>query len=642
MNNPIQDLIDQSIAALIQLQTKDGTFPSLSFSENADAKQTEVKTILTPAIILSSLHHLDHKLLSPIKTKLESYLWSQQSKLGSFNYWDKDSPQRKNQPYPDDLDDTFAAFYALHQTNSDKFTGEQIAQIVHLLTAVETEPGGPYKTWLIVGDTENIWSDIDLAVNANIAAFLTRIDALPDKLKAYLLSQIKLQTLTSPYYPNHQAILYYLSRISDPDIKLELAKLVKADPKLLSFDTPLEAALTGAVKLNLETPEFQKHTDYIIANRQSDGLWEAHPFCLDPEIEGQTHYNGSAALTSALCLELLHRSQQPTKSTKKSTPTKLQTLHRQIVSSVQADIDLLPKHLRIHSREALNQILKLDTDGFITLIPMVFYQAFTPEIQAKVNQKTIALMCVANLYGWLAYTIYDDFLDNEGDIKSLSAANFALRQLTDIYVRRLPPNPNLHSTFTRLMNTIDNANTWEVTHTRFDPVAKTFKDIPDYGDNLRLAERSVGHIMGPVTTLLLADLQPDHPDLINLESFATHYLIARQLDDEAHDWQSDLEQGHINAVAAMLLKTHQQTNPGAITLDKPTKDKLHHLFWNKQMPEISDLIHHHANQADQALQKIQSLTTTTPFLKLTNKHRKSAQGALKQRKKTLAFIEKMG
>jgi hypothetical protein len=74
-------------------------------------------------------------------------------------------------------------------------------------------------------------------------------------------------------------------------------------------------------------------------------------------------------------------------------------------------------------------MVKKDEDGEIVLLPLVFAQAcrFADEYQI------LPQLSLANMFGWIAYTIYDDFLDEEGSPKNLSIANISTAYLYKIY-----------------------------------------------------------------------------------------------------------------------------------------------------------------------------------------------------------------
>ena len=80
-----------------------------------------------------------------------------------------------------------------------------------------------------------------------------------------------------------------------------------------------------------------------------------------------------------------------------------------------------------------------------------------------------------------------------------------------------------------------------------------------------------------------------------------HYLIARQLNDDAHDWPEDLQNGHITPVAAMLLvelkvKRGQSLLPELLT-------QARRQFWHSSLPEVCRLMRRQVRLSRQALRR---------------------------------------
>ena len=71
-------------------------------------------------------------------------------------------------------------------------------------------------------------------------------------------------------------------------------------------------------------------------------------------------------------------------------------------------------------------------------------------------------LAIANVSGWIAYGIYDDFLDGSGEPRLLPAANFFLRDLTLQYTALSEKIPGLLDGYIKIMDTEDGANTEEI------------------------------------------------------------------------------------------------------------------------------------------------------------------------------------
>jgi prenyltransferase beta subunit len=165
--------IELGLQYIANNQLKNGGFNSWSSSESDFKSHKLYKTTFIASTILGCLSGFKNSNAKSIRERLFQYLLTQKTDNWSFNYWDNTSKQYATHPYPDDLDDTFCALAALHQHDEHVLSPDALALITHLLIACEKEVGGPYKTWLVSDSAPHVWQDIDLAVKANIAHFLS-------------------------------------------------------------------------------------------------------------------------------------------------------------------------------------------------------------------------------------------------------------------------------------------------------------------------------------------------------------------------------------------------------------------------------------------------------------------------------------
>jgi hypothetical protein len=116
------DIIESALALLLREQQPDGSF--LGYSSNNPNNFSTAKTYHTPfptATIVNALTpHKDNVTVTKIYKKAVDYLLRQRSPHWSFNYWDRGSFEAKQHPYPDDLDDTFAALSAIYSTRRQR------------------------------------------------------------------------------------------------------------------------------------------------------------------------------------------------------------------------------------------------------------------------------------------------------------------------------------------------------------------------------------------------------------------------------------------------------------------------------------------------------------------------------------------
>ncbi len=570
-----------AINFLVSQQQPDGSFLSDSSPALQPFQAKEhYETIYLNTLLLTALNKLSHHPeLEPVRKRLANYLLTNKSPLWTWNYWSRTSTEIKTRPYPDDLDDTFIALAALQEYDNHLITGEVLAFVAQVLTMVEQQEGGPYGTWVVKNSAPLAWHDVDLAVNNNVAYFLHLQQIELPHLVELTEKAITTQQYSSAYYPNPYPIIYFISRWYRGTKQTELvAYLEKQRCKDGSWANSLNTALalSSLNNLNQLIDSYQESLNYLTEIYRHDGHWPAEPICLDPAKDKQVYYAGSAALTTAYCLVALLR--QPSLISHKVSRQirEDQELSQQIQKKSLALLRTLPKKTVEQAQSLTDAILNGPLGNQIILLPKRVAQAVNQNVP---NDLLVDLGSI-NLLGWLAFTIFDHIIDNQPVGKEVAAkllpiANSAYRQLIEFYYRvcnRYPQDePRLLSYFTGLLNRVDLASSWEVNACHFDPTVKlkvTAKLIPDYGTYQLLADRSISWLASSLPVLFSQINPPTDSELKQLISFFSHYLIARQLNDDAHDWQEDLRAGSINSVAAQLMHSYLTSNP-PITISQP-------------------------------------------------------------------------
>ncbi|MBU6389417.1 hypothetical protein KGQ71_02775, partial [Patescibacteria group bacterium] len=460
MDSQSDNTIKAGLRFLSGQQQPNGGFLSSSTSNPTDFEGAAIfHTGFFPGLILAALATLPEK---SMKNRLAAFLIGQKSPDWSWNYWQRDSQEYRQLPYPDDLDDTFSALTALFSFQPELIDGNALARIIRLLTAVESRAGGPYRTWLVTADADPVWRDIDLAVNAQIDGFLATQEVQLPALTNFLDSAIRSGKVTSPYYPTPYPIFYYLSRHYRGTEKTALiAALLKRQPH-----TALDAALrlTSLLRLGRPANTLRKQADLLYQAQQKDGSWPAAPFCFDPSRDGRKTYAGSAALSTALCLEALSLWKQAAKplAARPSIADRIEkTVYQEIRKRAENRLDALPAGaLPTQTRTALTAVIHDNRDRQVLLLPFTFRKMLGQRGQ-QISDELVIGLGLANLWGWLAYSIFDDFIDDEGHPERLPSASLALRECLSLFFSLPLPTgflPYLATTFDR----IETANAAEV------------------------------------------------------------------------------------------------------------------------------------------------------------------------------------
>lgn len=118
---------------------------------------------------------------------------------------------------------------------------------------------------------------------------------------------------------------------------------------------------------------------------------------------------------------------------------------------------------------------------------------------------------------------------------------------------------------------------------------------------------------------------------------ANYRLIAKQLNDDAHDWAADLRRGHINSVAGLLIKERYGNAVEDHDVELMVSD-LQQDLWQREITAVTSLVHAHLKRAEQALGSCGLVTEPEPLLHLLAPIRQAAEQAETKRQKTLDFL----
>lgn len=671
MDNRIQ----LGLSFLEKEQQSDGSFLTFSSSSNTFTSSISFHSTFSTSLILQSLSTLpfSHQQEAMVQ-KATAFLLSQKSPHWSWNYWTRQSKETKTMPYPDDLDDTFCAAAALYKVNTHILDGTALAQLVTLLTVSEIKEGGPYRTWLVPPNSQPEWVDVDPVVNANIGYFLSLHDISLPNLESFFDNAIMNKTLTSPYYPTLFPLYYFLSRWYQGKHKDKLITLFRKQKVPTNIPLFFALHILTAFHLKLTRYPFETHLKTLIQHQKPNGSWDIGPFYtgVNPKRDSM-FFAGSKALTTAFCLHALSLPQQhqPTQTTQTTS------ISNTIVTHVTQTLQSWSGDGYTSAKPILDTLLTGTITQQLVLLPTFFWNSLDKKLQNSIKnpQQFLSDLGSATCYGWIAYTIYDNILDNEGNPTHLSIANVCLRELTRIFTSSIAHIDTLSlkqkrtrqdqftTLFTSIMNTLDNANQWEVMYARCNPNKSLHtQPIPSFREfaahhstsiltqtsNIQnpksnnvappVCNRSLGHALGPLAILFALGFTEKSPTVKHTIAYFQFYLSARQLNDDAHDWEDDISKGHITAVSSFLLQQLPKRYSPQYYLKT---QKLQSLFWNHSIIHISQTIRSICQQGHKALSHISALHTPSLWSSLIEEQEHVAEEALTQRTNIKKFLKEL-
>jgi len=396
--------------------------------------------------------------------------------------------------------------------------------------------------------------------------------------------------------------------------------------------TPLECSMAISSLVNLGRAD--AIPSWMIDSLIKKLAWEGfrpYAFCIDPTRDGKRSYAGSSALTAAFCAEALALC---AKAENAAVPKEIPAT----IPALKAACATAGTELR---SAALAEIGKI-SDGKIALLAYEF-QAALGKDAAAIPSDIIASLSLGNLYGWAAYSIYDDVMDDESDASLIPYANFFLRSVGDIYATLDGRIQGARELFKRIMDRVDDANAWEQNHCRIPAGGQGTlpKNLPLFNAYERLADRSIGHAMGPLAELLFLGYDPGSEECRGVELMFHHYLIARQLHDDAHDWIDDLLRGRMTSIGTLVARRFRKQCPERATNASITEiiPALKKIFWEEVIDETVDVIRSHIVAARHSRER-SHLFHNAPFLEIELKTLETgAARAVKDRDEALLFLK---
>ncbi len=262
------------------------------------------------------------------------------------------------------------------------------------------------------------------------------------------------------------------------------------------------------------------------------------------------------------------------------------TPHRQELNAIHNTahsviIGQLSPELVSHVLPVFNKVIQTDQHGELSKLSSVFYAALSQSTNTNLHTSHLidpALAGLANIYVWLAYSLYDGALDNTtytttSKINSI-AANCIARLAESTYQKAGVNNAIVSSLF----NQVDMANATELLHCQL-PVENgsiTITHIPSRSFLKKLLyQKSALHYAGPLA--IAKAEQSGNGRQKSILSTLNSYCSARQLADDIHDWEDDIRSGRITYAVAVLMRM-AKIQPGNHSVENLVK-KLKKVYW---------------------------------------------------------------
>jgi len=574
MKTNITSILKNCINIIQKSQLPDGSFSHDSFStqNNQTYSYTTnfiagiiLRTLSIPQIKENGNKNIDTILqdnIRDINTKIVNFLLTEKTPSLTWNYFS--SQTRKlfsNHVFPNNLDTTFICLSGLYLWNKNIFSGDVWAHITKTLIQSEIKAGGPYYTWIINHTTYPQWTHVDGAVNANIAYFLYLTQINLPNLKDYL-GKAEAKSHSS-FYASSIMNAYFLSLS-------HLYKHILTNPKQ---DSLLENSLALSIAIRNKSPQSHiKNLFNKVIELYNKNNIQVEAFSIDPTQRGSNYFCGSKALTSVFVFESLILYQQYINNLKTKDPY---------------------RHLYIRTRKLIPANLITASIGNRGNEIMDYPIIFAKSVGLPAN--TGKMLAHANFFGWIAYYITDNILDENLNTQDISLSHICLRKMYLIY-NKFVEKEKLKFCY-QILNKMDC-----VQHT---------KEISQ--------DKSIGQAIPFIIILFIKGFSPESPYIRHMLTFWRQYLFARQLSDDAHDWKQDLEKNIPNEVINMI--QNKTSDPEQYTP----------VFWNIIFPEVIDTINKRLDSAQKAINALETKIDISIFTKLITSARERTKQAVTEK-----------
>lgn len=255
------------------------------------------------------------------------------------------------------------------------------------------------------------------------------------------------------------------------------------------------------------------------------------------------------------------------------------------------------------------KVISMDRLGEITKLSLLFSESIT--YIHKMSLGELKILGHANFMVWISYSLYDSVFDNDMGSDAVPAANIFMRKALELYIKS-HVDYNLAIDY---MFKVDTANSWEMAHCRFkiDSENIIIESIPGNMNMEKLLEnRAIAHIIGPLSIAKKYGVK--NSDLKKIEKALKMYCIARQLNDDLHDWVEDFENGRMTYVLAELFRKAKV--PIGSSDAQFILKRLKTIFYDSELERICLVTESYIDKSIQLLNTVDIIANNNEFIKL--------------------------
>lgn len=658
----IQKKIKNLLKELDNLQDSDGSFPSQSILVHKNVSDTKIlrseglvchTTFFTSLIsgILSSFAKQNHQAQFILKKSL-LFLQNVMSPTVTWNYLAQHDPAINSKVYPDDLDDTMAALIAFSLGQPEFVDANIMAKVTTLLTLLEEKTGGPYRTWIIANkeiNNDEMWRNVDIVANAQTAYFLKLHNIEVPKLREYLIAVTKSGDLTSDFYHHSAVILYFLTRFFTTTAPPELSNRLRKEFEAAHIQEHSTEMLLLAISL-IRTETFTAKDWKAVArildrkNKSNNSKKEFRFFIEEKKLDDSTKQANCVAMEIALQMEFWQLAKDLDLGQTKTIKLNLNNKDKdnelnsnKYITEIVFDETLKylgPNNNTIQSdfQTLKNSLIENETTCCLISLPQKIFNNLKIY---KTTKLEIRMLCRASLCGILAYRIIDDIFDDGAKRDLLPLATALLRMMTEIFHTLWPAEQ--YSLCNKLLTEIECGMSEEFNFDSLKPL--NIELIKEFEKDEQVVRRSRGLAIAPLTIFLREDSTDSEIFMKLFISFLSNYIMARQINDDAHDLITDLLAGHLTNTGRATILAWSKHHPNSENLSIPESiSELETIFWNECAEDTTQEILDKIDEAKQTLSAMEHIFNCNFLKSLLIPIEICAKNTLTEIKNTKKFI----
>lgn len=545
------------------------------------------------AFILSELDNFSYdKNICKVQERAANFLLSRKQKDGKFS---------------DNTLKNFFVISALFEYDSSIFDGFFLGNILKSLVRLEKEVGGPYF--------DSDMKTIDLATNIQIAYFLSLNNVHLPNLDNFIEKAIIEQNYNSNFYKSAFPLIYILSKFyQGGNRQLIINYLNRNNHSFNKSSLDLLFLFLALKNFSLENKNLKK----TILNLQKE-------------------------ITSEEIIKsiLLQKVLIPFRNKCDENIISEEKMENKIVKLAEDRFKDLSDDFRNLALSEIQKTMKKNEDKQMFLMPYFFKKALGKKGEIFADNY-IAELGLVNVFFWNAFIIYDDFWDEEGIPKKLPSANLYAREFIKFFCLALPENTGFNNIFSQMMDRLDAANTWETLYCRAQIKNGHLlipEKLPDYSDYTLAFEPASAHILGCMIMLFKLGYDFKSREMNNLKKYFKNYLIAMQINDDAHDWEDDLSKGHLSTVVVMIINEYKKNHPEAKQIDLNQKQELKEIYYNQVIDNMCSLVLDYTQKSRRSLSSLYFLENKYFLEKIINITENVARDTLQEKEKMGQFLK---